>query len=43
MDAMCYGYATDRPYVEQVEEHVAVLGDYFKREWHKTIRFDGKV
>ena len=43
LNAMYFGYTTDRPYVEQVEEHMAVLKDYFRCEWHKTVRFDGKA
>lgn len=37
--AMYFGYDTSKPYIEQVERHMAALTDIFKREFHKVLKF----
>lgn len=41
-DWSCTVYNTDtnKPYIEQVERHMDMLPDVFKREFHKTLTFD---
>lgn len=34
------GYNTNRPYIEQVEQHMSILPKIFKREFHKIIEFE---
>lgn len=33
-------YDTSKPYIEQVEQHMSILTDVFKREFHKTLKFE---
>lgn len=39
LSALYFDYDTGRPYIEQVEEHMVVLVEIFKKEFHKKITF----
>lgn len=38
--ALYFDYDTSKPYIEQVEQHMAMLTDVFKTEFGKTLKFD---
>ena len=40
LSALYFDYDTDKPYIEQVERHMTVLTDVFKKEFNKTLNFD---
>ena len=40
LPALYLDYRTDKPYIEQVEQHMILLKDVFKHEFHKNLTFD---
>lgn len=40
LSALYSDYDTREPYIEQVERHMVALTDIFKREFHKTLKFE---
>ena len=39
LPALYLDYRTDKPYIEQVEQHMILLKDVFKHEFHKNLTF----
>lgn len=40
LSALYFDYDTDKPYIEQVEQHMVTLIEVFKKEFHKTLKFE---
>ena len=38
--ALYFSYDTNKPYIEQVEQHMAMLPGAFKNEFGKVLKFD---
>ena len=38
--ALYFSYNTNKPYIEQVEQHMAMLPGVFKNEFGKVLKFD---